>query len=83
MPDSPISVSRPCGKPRDVVLERGQPDRPTGEAVFSSKARRVERDVLPQRAREQEGVLGQIADEPAATGGREVGERRTVDEDRA
>ena len=34
------------------------------------------------RAREQQGVLWQIADEPAALGGRQVGERLAVEEHR-
>ena len=79
LPDLGVQALR---ERRHIVLDGGQPDRLTVNAVVSSKAGGVERDILPQRAREQRGVLGQIADEPTAFAGRQLGERLAVEEDR-
>ena len=54
---------------------------PAGEHRRLLHDRWVERDVLPERSREQQRVLRQIADDPTALAGGQLVERCAVDED--
>src|SRR5262249_21083016 len=70
----------PLGEHGDVVFDRGETDHPPGESVAPSNSRRIEGDVLAQRAREQRGVLREVTDESATLICRQVRERHAVEE---
>src|SRR5215470_15704860 len=65
----------PVAKVGYVVFERSHADGPAQCCVIPRAVGGIERDVLTERAGEEDGVLREIADHGAAFPGRQVGNR--------